>query len=341
MKLKPAMAAPLRHALLGVVALAVLGGSAGCAQQSAQGLAGRRDGRDAGAGRDSGPAAPENSVDLGRRITEFTDRINQDGRYRIPAARDRRAVADGVRLLLDGDRAASEQVLGAAGYTVRTLTDRAAGGRQFAEIADATADGDATRGWGRVYVDLHGPARWSVQVPHPTADQRSEQLGLGLLRGAPGGVLILAGAYRTVGDGEGGAADAADVAHRSDSVFAAVADALADRRMPAVQVHGFADSSLPDHDVVVSPGKGDAGLPSARRLASGLRQEGLRVCEVWQRECGRLEGRTNVQGDHADAVGVPFLHVEHSRRVRFDDGLVAKAVQALVAVAGRWNAGRT
>ncbi|MEU1312241.1 hypothetical protein ABZ419_25555 [Streptomyces cinnamoneus] len=339
MKLMPALAAPLRPVLVGAVALALVGGAAACARPGVQGTAGSRP-LDRGAGGDRGTTPlPGTSVDLARRITSFTDRINQDGRYRIPAAHDRRAVADGVRLFLDGDRAGAERTLATAGYTVRTLVDQPGGG-QYAEIADATVDGEATRGWGRVYVDLRGPARWSVQVPHPTADQRTEQLGIGLLRDVRGGVLILAGAYRTVGDGESGETDAADVAHRSDSVFAAVADALADRRMPAVQVHGFADSSLPDHDVVVSPGKGTAGLPSARRLASGLRQEGLRVCEVWQRECGRLEGRTNVQGDHADAVGVPFLHVEHSRRVRFDDGLVAKAVRALSEVVERWRTER-
>ncbi|GHG46047.1 hypothetical protein [Streptomyces griseocarneus] len=339
MRLKPVIAAPVVPALLGAVTLAALGGTTGCAKPGGH----SRTGTD-GSSRHTATPAPAGSVDLAAWITSFTDRITQAGQYRIPAAGDRRAIADGVRLLLDGDHAAAERSLARAGYTVRTLVDRD-GGREFAEIADATKDGETTRGWGRVYVDLHGPAHWSVQVPHPSADQRTEQLGIGLLRSSPGGVLILAGAHRAAGAGtDGGEGEEgsgpADVAHRSDSVFAAVADALADRRLPAVQVHGFADSSLPDHDVVVSPGKGDAGLPAARRLASGLRKQQLRVCEVWQRYCGRLEGRTNVEGDHADAVGVPFLHVEHSRRLRLSDDLVAKAVRALAEVTRRWSAGR-
>ncbi|MCD9140597.1 hypothetical protein [Streptomyces albireticuli] len=281
-------------------------------------------------------------VDLRQRITDFTDRITASGRYQVPGERDRRAVADGVRALLDGHRARAERALTEVGYTVRALVDRD-GGQQVAEIADATADGEARRGWGRVYVDLRGPARWQVQVPHPTADLRSEQLGIGLLRGTPGGVLVLAGAHRAAGPGtpdpsDGtGTSDVADVAHRRDSVFAAVSDALADRKLPAVQVHGFADSSLPDQDVVVSTGKGDAGLRPARRLAEALRARDLRVCEVWERYCGRLEGRTNVEGDHAAAVGVPFLHVEHNRRVRMDDRLVAAAVEALTEVTRRWG----
>ncbi|ARZ67199.1 hypothetical protein SMD11_1538 [Streptomyces albireticuli] len=280
------------------------------------------------------------SVDLRQRITDFTDRITAGGRYQVPGERDRRAVADGVRALLDGHRAGAERALAKVGYTVRALVDRD-GGQQVAEIADATADGEARRGWGRVYVDLRGPARWQVQVPHPTADLRTEQLGIGLLRGTPGGVLVLAGAHRAAGgsstEGAADAPDVADVAHRRDSVFAAVSDALADRELPAVQVHGFADSSLPDQDVVVSTGKGDAGLRWARRLAGELRARDLRVCEVWERYCGRLEGRTNVEGDHAAAVGVPFLHVEHNRRVRMDDGLVAEAVAALREVTRRWG----
>ncbi|MBB5119149.1 hypothetical protein AF335_15430 [Streptomyces eurocidicus] len=283
-------------------------------------------------------------VDLRQWITEFTDRITPGGHYRVPGERDRRAVADGVRALLDGHRATAERALAEVGYGVRALVDRDSG-QQVAEIADTTADGEARRGWGRVYVDLRGPARWQVQVPHPTADLRSEQLGIGLLRAAPGGVLILAGAHRAAasdasgGADDTGASDVADVAHRRDSVFAAVSDALADRKLPAVQVHGFADSSLPDEDVVVSTGKGDAGLRWARRLSGALRARELRVCEVWERYCGRLEGRTNVEGDHAAAVKVPFLHVEHSRRVRGDDVLVEKAVRALAEVAGEWGAG--
>ncbi|MFI9201860.1 hypothetical protein [Streptomyces sp. NPDC053048] len=340
MRLKPVTAAPVVTALLGALALAALPGLTGCAQPAAQGRTGTE------ATRHHAAPDPAGSVDLRGWITSYTDRIAQNGNYRIPAAGERRAIADGVRLLLDGDHAASQRSLAKAGYTMRTLVDRD-GGREFAEIADATKDGETTRGWGRVYVDLRDTARWQVQVPHPAADLRTEQLGIGLLRSSPGGVLILAGAHRGAGAGavggegeEGAGSGPADVAHRSDSVFDAVASALADRRMPAVQVHGFADSSLPDHDVVVSPGKGDDGLPAARRLAAGLRKQQLRVCEVWQRYCGRLEGRTNVQGDHADAVGVPFVHVEHNRRVRMSDELVAKAVRALAEVTKRWGAGR-
>ncbi|MGK5547790.1 hypothetical protein ACSNOH_24075 [Streptomyces sp. URMC 127] len=325
---RPARAV-LTCVLLGALALA---GTAGCGgAPAADGPAARKDGVT------SRKAAPEPtaSVDLGRRITDYTAGITADGSYRLPTERERRAVADGVRALLDGDRPAAARRLAGVGYAVRTLAD--SGGARYAEIADATREGEVRRGWGRIYADLRGPARWQVQVPHPSADQHTEQLGIGLLRGAPGGVLVLAGAHRAADSGAG--PDAADVAHRRDSVFAAVAGALAERRLPAVQVHGFADSSLPDHDVVVSPGSGETGLPSARRLATAYRAQGLRVCEVWERYCGRLEGRTNVEGEDAEEASVPFLHVEHNRRVRDDAALIAKAVRALVEIAKTWGAG--
>ncbi|MFI1257566.1 hypothetical protein ACH4U6_27805 [Streptomyces netropsis] len=332
MRLKPEItSAVTASALLGAVALI---GLTGCSSAS-------KTPRPHQGGRPVESADPGGSVDLGQWITGFTDRITQSGGYRVPSASERRAIADGVRLVLDGKQPEAERSLSAVGYTLRTLVDRD-GGMEVAEIADATKDGEARRGWGRIYVDLRGPARWSVQVPHPTADQRTEQLGIGLLRSSPGGVLVVAGAHRNAGaDGdEREEEDAADVAHRSDSVFAAVSDTLADRRLPAIQVHGFADSSSPGNDVVVSPGKGDAGLPAARRLSNALRKLHLRTCEVWQRDCGRLEGRTNVEGDHADAVDVPFVHVEHSRRVRDDDRLLAQAVRALTEVTKRWSTGR-
>ncbi|MFH8789018.1 hypothetical protein [Streptomyces roseoverticillatus] len=321
--------AVLSCVLLGALALT---GATGCGGPSTADAH-----KEAPASRKAAPADPAGTVDLGRHITDYTAGITADGSYRIPTDRERRAVADGVRALLDGDRATAARRLAGVGYAVRTLVD-SGGGARYAEIADATREGEVRRGWGRVYADLRGPARWQVQVPHPSADQRTEQLGIGLLRGAPGGVLVLAGAHRAADSGAG--PDAADVAHRRDSVFAAVSDTLADRRLPAVQVHGFADSSLPDHDVVVSPGSGEAGLPSARRLAAAYRAQGMRVCEVWERYCGRLEGRTNVEGEYAGEAGVPFVHVEHNRRVRDDDGLVAKAVRALVEIARTWGAGR-
>ncbi|MBQ0986292.1 hypothetical protein KBZ10_17585 [Streptomyces sp. F63] len=310
----------------------------------AGGPAGREDGRDA-------------TVDLERHITGFVSRFGGNGGYHPPDRAERRTVADGLRLLLDGRREDAARRLAAAGYGVRTLTDRATG-RRYAEIADLAepADGSpagedsaggspAGRGWGRVYVDLgggdragaepggggpggDGTARWSVQVPHPAADRGTERLGAAVLRGTPGGVLVVAGAHREAGRG-----DAADVAHRRDTVFHAVCAELASRGVPGVQLHGFADDSVPGYDAVVSTGRGDDGREEARTLARGLRRNGLEVCRAWARRC-ELAGRGNEQGKRFAAEGVPFLHVELAHAVRSDGERARRAVGALTEITG-------
>ncbi|MER8088439.1 hypothetical protein ABTZ57_25815 [Streptomyces sp. NPDC094048] len=269
-----------------------------------------------------GPAAPDarDGDDLARRVTEFTRGTVARSDYQRPLPAQRRTVAEAVGLFLDGHRAEAGRRLAEVDFGIRTFTDTGTG-RRFAEIADRAAE--VRRGWGRVYVDLGTPARWSVQVPHPVADTRSEQLGIGVLRARTGGVLVLAGAHRNAGKG-----DRADVAHRSDSVFDVVCDELVRRRLPGLQVHGFADSTEPDYDVIASTGKGDQGRATARRTATALRREGFAVCRAWARRCA-LEGRSNEQGRRAAADGVPFLHMEFSRSVRDDEERMRQAAGAL------------
>ncbi|MFJ9679488.1 hypothetical protein ACIRP2_15640 [Streptomyces sp. NPDC101194] len=269
-----------------------------------------------------GPAAPDarDGDDLARRITEFTRGTVAHSDYQRPLPAQRRTVAEAVGLFLDGHRAEAGRRLAEVDFGIRTFTDTGTG-RRFAEIADRAAE--VRRGWGRVYVDLGAPARWSVQVPHPVADTRSEQLGIEVLRARTGGVMVLAGAHRNAGKG-----DRADVAHRSDSVFDVVCDELVRRRLPGVQVHGFADSTEPDYDVIASTGKGEAGRVAARRTATALRREGFAVCRAWVRRCA-LEGRSNEQGRRAATDGVPFLHMEFSRSVRDDEERMRQAAGAL------------
>ncbi|WP_329276439.1 hypothetical protein [Streptomyces sp. NBC_00691] len=307
--------------LLALVAL----GATGCSNGS--------DG--ASATRPSGSgASAEKVVDLRSRITAFTGQLSADGGYRGPDLAQRRVVADGVRLTLDGELSAAGERLAEVGWTVRTLRDRNHG-REFAELADKDADAARERGWGRVYVSLDGGrARWTVQAPHPVADQHSERLAVDTLLSAPRGVLVLAGAHR-----DAGAGDAADVAHREDTVFDAVCDMLAGQGLPALQVHGFADGSLPGRDVVVSTGRGNAAGRQAEQLADALDLRGLTVCRAAREECGSLEGRKNVQGVRADALGVPFLHVEFNRSVRGGRESAEDAVGALGEVTRSWTEG--
>jgi hypothetical protein len=279
---------------------------------------------------------PSDAVDLERRVTDFTSGFGRTGGYRPPTEAERSILAEGVGLLVDGKLPGAKEKFAEVDYVLRTLTD-ANTGRRYAEVADAAdgAEGSGShrgnRGWGRVYVDLTSPVRWSVQVPHPIADEDSEKLGVGVLRGTPGGIMVLAGAHRRAGEG-----NEADVAHRGDTVFDAVCAELVRHRLPGVQVHGFADASEPDHNVIVSTGKGDDALPAARDLADALDDRDLKTCRAWVRKCN-LEGRTNEQSGVAAAAHIPFLHVEFSRTVRRSDQRTARAVAALSTTTAAWN----
>ncbi|MYS20940.1 hypothetical protein GA0115240_12408 [Streptomyces sp. DvalAA-14] len=274
--------------------------------------------------------AAVDAVDLGRRVTDFTTGFGRRGSYRPPTKAERDILAAGVGFLVDGKLPAAKQKFAEVDYALRTLTDTVSH-RRYAEVADGAEGADGGRGWGRVYVDLSGPARFSVQVPHPVADEDSEKLGVGALRGTPGGVMVLAGAHRRAGEG-----NSADVAHRGDTVFDAVCAELVRHGLPGLQVHGFADATEPDYDVIVSTGKGDDGLPAARALATALEARDFDVCRTWIRRCS-LEGRTNEQSGVAAAAHVPFLHVEFSRSVRGSRARTARAVAALTTVTARWS----
>lgn len=291
------------------------------------------------------PVVPDTG--LLERVTRFTSEFGVTGGYRAPTRAERDAVMEGVSALFDGNVDKARARLAGVDYRLDTFTD-GPDGRRFAEVADAAArPGSANRGWGRVYVDLGAPPRWSVQVPHPIADQDTERLGAQVLRGAPGGVMVLAGAHRKAGSGfdadAGGAeeedtaasGDVADMAHRTDSVFHAVVTELTRRGLPGIQLHGFADSSAPAAGAVVSTGSGNTAAADAERLAAQLEGRGIRPCRAWAANC-RLSGRNNEQGRLAAEHGTRFLHLELARSVRADAGRLAEVAGAVATVAEGW-----
>ncbi|MFF7749705.1 hypothetical protein ACFZCP_10695 [Streptomyces sp. NPDC007971] len=278
---------------------------------------------------DPRPGHGVQQVDLAQEVADYTRRFGPDHGYRQPGRADRTAVAKAVGLLLDGHRTEAERLLSERDFTVRTVVDRVSGHR-YTEVADRTDDAVAPRGWGRVYLDLDHRPRWSVQVPHPVADLGTEQLGVRVLRDSPGGILVIAGAHRKAGIG-----NAADVAHRRDTVFHAVCAELVRRGMPGVQLHGFAAASVPGYDVVASTGAGSTGHADGRRLAGALGARGFPVCRAWVRDCP-LEGHENMQGRAADAAHVPFLHVEFAPEVRAGGSAAERAAASVTEVTRRW-----
>ncbi|MBB2935567.1 hypothetical protein FHX82_002621 [Amycolatopsis bartoniae] len=186
-------------------------------------------------------------------------------------------------------------------------------GRSFSPGGFATAEYGRyavlvhERGWGLYAVDRGAPPGLAVQVPHPNSDLHTEKVGVAVFTRTPS-VLLVAGAHRKAGRG------AADVAHREDSVFHAVATGLA---LPQVQLHGFQDAALPGAEVVVSPGAGAPG-PAVRALAAELADAGFATRRAWADDCRRLAGTRNRQGRAAARLGTVFAHVEVNRTVRED-----------------------
>lgn len=144
-------------------------------------------------------------------------------------------------------------------------------------------------GWGTVV--LQGRPELVVEVPHPGSDRFTARLGLELFRAIPDAALLIAGAHRRL----------ADVAHRADSLFHTYAQTLGTAEL---QLHGFAATTAPGTDAVLSPGAGRT-TTHHRLLEKALSRHGFRVADH-----ERLAGRTNVQGIAAAARGTPFLHLE-------------------------------
>jgi hypothetical protein len=260
------------------------------------------------------PPAPRSNAtpatDLGAEVRQFAAGLDDDDPYRPPEQAEQRQLLSALRALEAGE---TEDVLG---FTMRTGVDGETG-RRFGLAVNPPGE----RAWGWYLVDLSAPVRLVIEVPHPNSDLRTEEIGLALYQAVPGSVLLVAGTHRRVDD------DAGDVAHRTDSMFHAVASDLAGRGLPQVQLHGFHNDNLPDTDVVVSPGAGDAG-DSVRRIAEQV-DDDFEVCRSWREDCGRLEGTTNEQGRDAARQGTSFAHVEISRSVRDDRDAWFKLVRAI------------
>jgi hypothetical protein len=254
-------------------------------------------------------AVPNRSDDrstapLADRVRQFAKTLREDDPYQPPDERERRRFAAAMMRLGDRSPDASPEELRSLGMVVEEGTDEQTG-RPYALVAEAPG---AERGWGLYVVDLSRPAGIAVQVPHPANDLHTDEIGVELFRRVPGAVLAVAGTHRRAANGAG------DMAHRTDSMFHALAEEQARRRLPQVQLHGFDDDSLPTADVVLSPGPGDAG-DSIQRVAEDL-PGGLRVCRTWRSACGELEGTRNAQGGTAAKHATVFFHVEINRAVR-------------------------
>ena len=252
-------------------------------------------------------------------VAQLVEQLEPNGSYRHPTPAERNRALAAVDRLASADTTAATELFSQIGMNVSAETDPATG-RRYA-LAASRADSD--RCWGMLAIDLTTPPlKVVIEVPHPGSDRHTEQLGLALFRALPRAVLLIAGAHRRAAHG------AADVAHQPDSMFHVLATHFADHGANQLQLHGFDDESLADHNIVISAG---AGTPDHRsvQLADDLTRAGFKVCRAWTRRCGSLEGRTNAQAVAA-VHRHPFIHLEINRSTR-DDPQRSRALVDTVA----------
>ncbi|MFF5172774.1 hypothetical protein ACFY3U_09085 [Micromonospora sp. NPDC000089] len=268
------------------------------------------------AGTGSAPADP------GTVVTDFVRQLKPTAPYRDPDAEERRSARQAVTLLLRGRPGLDEAtgVLTALGFTASRGRDPQTG-RDYA-LFRTEAGGE--RAWGLIMVDLSEPVQLAIEVPHPNSDLHTEDVGLRLFRAVPGSIMLVAGAHRRAGD------EQADAAHNSDGLFQLVSDRFARDHINQIQLHGFADQSLPDEDVVISNGQRRSN-PALRRTADALTEAGFVTCRAWSTRCGQLEGTTNTQAEEARKQGAVFIHLEVTWAVRRDAARRADLVEALAA----------
>jgi hypothetical protein len=260
---------------------------------------------------------PRQSLD--EHVTALAKHLHPSQRYRGVTDTEARMAVSAVDQLMRGDVDAAGSDFETLGVTVKRIHDAPSN----RDCVVAAAEMNTDRAWG-LFVVAPGTGRPDVliEVPHPRADRDTEQIGLALFRAVPGSALLIAGAHRRAAGG------AADVAHRSGSMFAALADDAAQRGSFQLQLHGFADDSMRGKDVVISTGKAHV-CARTKRLAESLDDVGLDVCRAWTKKCAALEGKRNVQGNAAARRGLPFLHLELNNTTRMDPKRRSAVVAAL------------
>ena len=238
--------------------------------------------------------------------------------YRPPTREQAARLAAAVGALSRGDAGAAEDVE-SLGYEIRELEHD---GRRLLALVEATTE---RRHWGAFVLDPDTASEVVVEVPHPTSDLATPQVGLELFVRTRARALLLAGAHRDAGQ-EG----SADVAHRTDSAFEAVHRVLLRDDSVVVQLHGFDDGRRDDPaDVVLSDGTDDPP-GRLRDVRDALKDEDFEVCLFrGGPRCRDLAARTNVQGRSAREVGALFVHVEAAPALRRQREPRARLVEAL------------
>lgn len=184
------------------------------------------------------------------------------------------------------------------------------------------------RAWG-LYLK-NGTPKLIIQAPHPIYDENSERIALEIWRRTPNSLLIVAGAHRQAGGpgGTGSSQGLADPPWNVGSMFHKVTEHF--MPLPQLQVHGFNNSTAPNHDVVLSSGSAPARQPLIR-LADAIEATGLRVARVWE-GFDELTAIGNRQSILAKNAGTAFMHMETNRTLRMSQSMTQTLISAVCSV---------
>ena len=256
-------------------------------------------------------------------------RRHGDDGFRVPTTREANQLVVAWRGVLAGRLRQASRLADPLGYEVVQERDVATG-EPFVLLAEDTDEHLRWRGWGLYLYAPRATSRLVVEVTHPASDAYTENQGLEAFRQSRGRALLVAGARRDAGDGR-----SADVAHRPDTLFHRIHQETVSSTSIVYQPHGYANSTYPRYDLVVSTG--DRPTPFARLVAKTLEEASFEVCLYDGRSCKKLAATTNIQGTHTrDVAGAEFLHLETSRRIRNDSSqrlLIAKIIAQLTKAA--------
>jgi hypothetical protein len=189
------------------------------------------------------------------------------------------------------------------------------------------------RGSGIVVLRKQSQQARTIQVPHSFFDEGTLNIGLVLFLKGSSRLLQVNTAHRyrinldlsprqTIENSDSleQFADSkrpisSDVAHFSNTFFLAAHHAFVDS-VPdtiTIQIHGFANSSAPNTDIVVSAAKTRTQL---QQFVIRLRNELSLNAKLYPTDIRRLGGTTNIEAKYCAAKNACFAHLELSQSLR-------------------------
>lgn len=250
--------------------------------------------------------------DLDAWLAGFAATISEQQLYREPTEVEAEDFIAGLYSLISGDE--TDQRITDLGFTISGGCDDDSK-KHYVLVENETG---TDRSWG-VYILPKEPITMIIEVPHPVADTNTEVQGLDLWRKIPGAMLIIAGCERSVGESQDGSG-LADVSWNAGSLFHRVAAELVQYGYPQVQIHGYADSSDPDHDIILSMCSANDQDP-LHFMARSYQSAGFRTATFWDDSEQQLTAFGNVQGEVARQYGTHMLHIEQNYTVRTSEAL--------------------